>query len=196
MLVLRLTSDASLHGRETDDGFTIGIVSSASLFLLLLTLFAGVLGGVVYLAVRSWLPERLRPWLFGALTGLVGGAAVIRPGGIDFTRLEPLGLAVAMFIALPVAYGVATSLLTERFLRDGSAFRTSRAPFLLLPFLLPLALIRLTVALALIAILTAVVLMGWGPRLARIWVSTTVIWLGRAVLVLVAAGASVELART
>jgi hypothetical protein len=38
MLILRLTSDPSLHGLETDDGFTIGIVSTSTLFLVGLTM--------------------------------------------------------------------------------------------------------------------------------------------------------------
>ncbi len=126
MFVLRITSDPGLHGLKTDDDFTIGIFSAATLFLVFVTAAAGTVGGLVYLAVRAWFPGRARPWIFGALTGLVGGALVIRPGGIDFTLLEPLGLAVAMFIALPAAYGVAVSLLAERF-RAGVR-RTFAAP--------------------------------------------------------------------
>jgi hypothetical protein len=44
MFVLRLMSDPSLHGRETDDGFTIGVISGATLFLVGLTAFLGVAG--------------------------------------------------------------------------------------------------------------------------------------------------------
>lgn len=195
MLVLRLTSDPSLHGLETDDGFTIGIVSSATLFLIVLTMVGGVAGGVAYLAVRSWLPERIRPWLFGSLAGIVGGAAVIRPGGIDFTRLEPLGLAVAMFVALPAAYGVATSLLAERFLRDSSAFQRSRASFGVLVFLLPIALFGPRSLPVLGAIIVGLVLAHPGPRLRSIASSTTVTWLGRTGLAAIGVAASLELAR-
>lgn len=123
MLILRLTSEPSLHGLQTDDGFTIGIVSGATMFLLIVTTLGGVIGGLAYLSVRSWLPERLRPWLFGSLAAVVGGARIIRPEGIDFSRLEPLSLAVVMFVAIPAAYGVATSLLAERFLKKPSASR-------------------------------------------------------------------------
>src|SRR5881628_2063249 len=74
MFVLRLTSDPALRGLKTDDEFTIGIFSRDTLFLLLATAFLGVVGGLVYLVVRLWLPERARPWLFGGLAGIVGGA--------------------------------------------------------------------------------------------------------------------------
>jgi len=81
MLILRLTSDPSLHGLETDDGFTIGVISTETFFLVIITAITGVFGGLVYVGVRSWLPHRARSWLFGTLTGLVGGALVIRPDG-------------------------------------------------------------------------------------------------------------------
>ena len=195
MLVLRLTSDPMLHGMQSDDGFTIGIVSSSTLFLLVATTVLGAIGGLVYLGVRSWLPERLRPWIFGMLAGLVGGSRVIRPGGVDFTLLDPLALALAMFVALPAAYGAATSLLAERFLREDSAFRGSRASFALLVFLLPIALSGPTGVLVLLAIAAAVAVVWMRPSLAGIWTSGPVTWLGRAALLVVGIQASVELAR-
>ena len=169
MLLLRLTSDPNLHGRLTDDGFTIGIVSLGTLFLLVLTTVTGAVGGVLYLAVRSWLPERARPWLAGVITGLIGGAAIIRPGGIDFTRLEPLWLAVAMFVALPAAYGVATSLLGERFLREGSAILRSRPWLAALVFLLPIGLLGPTGIGVAIAALALAFLGPRAPVLGAIW---------------------------
>ena len=58
MLVLRLTSDSSLRGAKTDDGFTMGILSTQTLFLLGVTSARGILGGLVYLIVRGWFPPR------------------------------------------------------------------------------------------------------------------------------------------
>lgn len=195
MLVLRLTSDPSLHGLETDDGFTIGIVSFATLFLVLLTAVAGAIGGLVYLLVRSWLPERARPWLFGALTGVVGGAIVIRPGGIDFTRLEPLGLAVAMFVALPAAYGFVVSIQAERFLRPGSSFLQGGtwiggvAVLLVLPFL---GLLGLVVAAGVIA---AFAVGHWAPRAASAWTSRPMTLVGRLALVAAVVAGAIALGR-
>ncbi len=186
MFVLRLTSDPALRGLKTDDDFTIGIFSGATLFLVIVTTVLGILGGLVYLVVRGWLPGRARPWLFGGLTGIVGGATVIRPGGIDFTLLDPLGLAVALFIALPAAYGVAVSLLVERFLADGSAFSRSKALIAGFVLLLPLGFFGL-IGVAVLALILAAVLLGRAaPEMASLWTSPPVAWIGRAGLVAVA----------
>jgi hypothetical protein len=193
MFVLRLTSDPSLHGLKTDDDFTIGIFSGATLFLVIVTAVLGLLGGLAYLVVRAWLPQPARPWLFGGLTGIVGGAQVIRPGGIDFTLLDPLGLAIAMFVALPAAYGVAVSLFAERLLAGDSAFRDSRVWIAGLLLLLPLGLFGL-VGLAVIAALVAAVLVGRAaPQIAALWTSPPVTWLGRAGLAALATLAGVAL---
>ena len=117
MFVLRLTSDPSLHGLQTDDGFTIGRFSAETLFLVLATAALGVLGGVVYLAVRPWLPERWR-----AAPQVCSADRRWRPVHRSSRRRLPaprtLPLAIAMFVALPAIYGVAMSLLVERLLRS------------------------------------------------------------------------------
>jgi hypothetical protein len=195
MFVLRLTSDPALRGLNTDDDFTIGIFSGATLFLVIVTTVLGIIGALVYLVVRGWLPERGRPWLFGALTGIVGGATVIRPGGVDFTLLEPLGLAVAMFVVLPTAYGVATSLLAERFLADNSVFGGSRAWIAGLVLLLPLGLFGVA-GLAVLALVLAAVLVGRAaPAIASRWNSPPVVWIGRVGLVAIAVVWSTQLVR-
>ncbi|MGH2649591.1 MAG: hypothetical protein ACRDHS_08850 [Actinomycetota bacterium] len=194
MFVLRLTSDPNLRGLETDDGFTIGVFSSATVFLLGLTAFGGMVGGIVYLAMRSWLPERARPWIFGAFAAVVGGALVIRPNGIDFTLLEPLWLAVAMFIALPAAYGVALSLLAERLLLRRGAFGGPKAWVAGLVLLLPLGLFG-PVGLAVLAVIVAALLLNRSPQMRSIWTSQPVVWIGRAGLAVVAVVAAASLVR-
>jgi len=113
MFVLRLTSDPSLKGRLTDDGFEIGSFTGNTFFLVALCTAAGLLGGLFFLVVRGWLPERGRPLMMAAFGGAVGGSVVIHPGGIDFTQLDPLALAIVMFIALPALYGAAMSRLVD-----------------------------------------------------------------------------------
>jgi hypothetical protein len=179
MLVLRLMSDPALHGLETDDGFTIGVISGASLFLLILTALGGAVGGLIYLVVRSWLPRRARPWLFGGLAGVVGGAVVIRPDGIDFTLLRPLWLAVVMFVALPAAYGVAVSFLVERFLASDSAFRGPAAWIAGLALLLPIAILGPAGLIAIAAILIWLLLGRRVRGASSLWTSPTVVWVGR-----------------
>jgi hypothetical protein len=182
MFVLRLTSDPSLRGMETDDGFIIGRFSGDTMFLLVFTSVLGVLGGTLYLAVRSWLPEGWRASLAGVFGGVVGGAIFIRPDGLDFTRLDPLPLAVVMFIALPAIYGVTMSLLVERLLRQDSRWSRSRAWFL---GSLPLVAI---VAVGPLGVGVIVVMSGlwaihrWSPETTSILRSRIVVWIGRAIL--------------
>jgi hypothetical protein len=117
MLVLRLTSDDSVRGAESDDGFVIGRFSSETIFLVVLAALLGAIGGLVYLLVREWLPRNWRAVAFGVLCATVVGSSIISPDGVDFTVLSPLWLAVVMFVLIPAAYGVAASVLVERSLR-------------------------------------------------------------------------------
>ena len=195
MFVLRVTSDSALRGAETDDGFVIGQISGATLFLIIATSVLGVLGGIFYLAVRSWLPERWRAALYGGFGGIVGGAAVIRPGGIDFTLLDPLPLAIAMFIALPAIYGVLVSRLIEGWLRRDSGPGASRAwiigpiPLMALAFLGPVGLGLAVLALALWIVRRR------APWNASLWGSPAVVWIGRAALLALTAVALASLVR-
>ena len=154
MFVLRLTSSPSLHGVETDDGFTIGVFSLATLFLLLVTAAIGVLAGLLYLVVRTWLPGRMRPWLLGALGGVVGGALMIQPDGLDFRLLEPLPLAVAFFVAIPAGCAFAISVHVERRFADADDGTRASATWMvgLLPLVLLLAMGPLGFALVAISI--------------------------------------------
>jgi hypothetical protein len=192
MLLLRVTSDPSLHGLDTDDGFTIGIVSAETTFLVVFTAVAGVIGGLVYAIVRTWLPESRRAPLFGVLTGLVGGALVIRPGGTDFTVLDPLPLAVALFVALPVAYGVVVSTLVERWL--GRTRDTTSNAWLaaLVVALLPAVLLGPRGAPILLLALVAVAVVT--PAEAdRVMSARWITWVGRATLLAVGAAAGIAL---
>jgi hypothetical protein len=195
MLVLRLTSDDSLHGIETDDGFVIGQISTATLFLVLFTIVLGVLGALFYLAVRAWIPAGARALLAGVFGGIVGGAAFIKSDGIDFRLLEPLPLAIALFIALPAAYGVVMSLLVERNLRDAAATERSRWWALgLIPFI-AIGLLGPTGLGVLLIIAATWVVNRKAPELVAFWHSSAMVWIGRTSLLAVTAIALIALAR-
>jgi uncharacterized membrane protein YhaH (DUF805 family) len=193
MLVLRLTSDGSLNGLETDDDFIIGQVSSATLFLVMFTGILGVVGALCYLAVRAWLPARRRAVLTGVFGGIVGGALFIKTDGIDFRLLEPLPLAIALFVALPAAYGVAMSVLVERRLRDATG-RSRWWALGLIP-LIALAIIGPTGLGVLVLVAAVWVVHRAAPGLASLWRSATVVWIGRAALLVATAIAFVALVR-
>jgi hypothetical protein len=116
MRIMAMTS-RSARGFETDFGATVGqITAGGTIFLLIAGGLVGVLGGLIYLVVRRILPGR--GWIQGALFGVVllalGGRLLIVPDNPDFLILHPDGLAVAMFAALPVLFGIAYVPLFNR----------------------------------------------------------------------------------
>ena len=193
MFVLRLTSDPSLHGLKTDDGFTIGRFSGETLFLVIATAALGIIGGLVYLAVRPWWPDRWRAALTGVFGGIVGGALFISPDGLDFTLLDPLPLAIVMFIALPAIYGVAMSVFVERLLRSDLGASTSWGWLL---GLLPLVAFGAAGPLG-VGLLLLLFGLWWFirtvPEATTIWRSPAVVWIGRVALLAVTARSLVTL---
>jgi hypothetical protein len=183
MFILRLTSDPSVIGMESDDGFTIGEFTPDTVFLIVLGAVAGALGGLLYLLVRAWLPQSYRPLAYGLLGAAVGGSLVVHPDGIDFVVLEPLWLAIAMFVALPGVYGATTSLLAERFLEKLEVHTTYGWVAAFLP-ILALALLG-SVGLLLLLVVAA----GWAMNrrlpLVDWWHSRPVTWFGRLALLAV-----------
>jgi hypothetical protein len=125
MLLARLNPQAT--GRVSDDGFVMGhFLLSATLNLLLVGTAFGVLGGLVFLAVRQ-----LRfgpPWVRTASItigpAVVVGAMLVHTDGIDFRLLQPTWLAIALFVALPGLFAYTVSRLTDRWSAEGSWFRT------------------------------------------------------------------------
>lgn len=181
MFLLRLTSSDAVRGLQTDDGFRIGAVTPATLFLIVFCALVGAVGGLVYLGVREWLPLRVRPLLSGLIAATVGGALVIHPGGVDFTVLDPLWLAVALFVLLPGAYGVALSVLTEGLVRS----TTPQRRWWLWAALLPLGFVLLVggpVGLGMLLLLVLGIGVNRSGHVTRLWRSPPVTWLGRAVV--------------
>lgn len=180
MFVLRATSDPSLHGMKTDDGFIIGRFSNATGFLVVSSALLGSISALVYLVIRLWFPRRWRPMVMALLGGVIGGALFIRPGGLDFTALDPLPLAVAMFIALPALHGFVMSVIVERMLLHPPR----RFIAISLMLLIPLAALLLLGALGPLVLLLLGV--GWvlnrKVRFTDQWDSRPVAWSGRAVL--------------
>jgi hypothetical protein len=177
MLLLRLTSDGSLRGVKTDDDFVIGRFSTETIFLVVLAALLGAVGGLLYLLVREWIPRNWRAAVFGALCATTVGSAVISPGGVDFTALSPMWLAVAMFVLIPAAYGVAESVLVERSIRLGHVPEGRRRWLVMLPF--GVLLIAPPIALVSAVVFFAVRYANRSGRMAQIWRSNTTIWVGR-----------------
>lgn len=143
MRALFLTSDPSVRGVISDDGFPIGRFDPmASLNLLLVGTLLGVIGAFVYLAVRPFLigPPWFR-WITCSLAaGAVVGSMLVHAEGVDFTLLGPHWFAIALFVALPALFGLLAPPAVEWAARSGGWFQTRPASVALMPlatFLFP-----------------------------------------------------------
>lgn len=115
-IVMRLIAviDTSTDGAQTDFA-TVGEITVGGTFtLLVLSTIAGVIGGVMYVAVRRWLPwsHVARGAFFGLL--MMFGPGVIALGEVDLQIFEPAVPIFALFVALIVLYGIGVALLTDR----------------------------------------------------------------------------------
>ena len=126
MRILFLTSDERVQGITSDDGFEIGVISGATVFLLIFTSILGAIAGLLYGLIRMLL--RGPRWGVAIAVGITAaageGAVLVNTDGIDFRILEPLWLAVGLFLLIAAAWGVTVVVLTDRLLRPGTVFRT------------------------------------------------------------------------
>jgi hypothetical protein len=109
-------------GVKTDDGFEMGqFTLSGTLNLLSFTTAIGVVGGLLFLALRGL---RFGPTWFRILSMPVGvtivvGSLLVHSDGVDFTLLQPWWLAVSMTLAVPFLYTLMLSALADRWLGGG-----------------------------------------------------------------------------
>ena len=129
MLLLRLTSSDSVLGVTSDDGFEIGVISPQTFNLLFAMTVLGALNGVLYAALRTAIPGRLRLPLWAGFAALVGGAGFVHEDGVDFTLISPVWLAIALFVLLPGVAAALVVLLVERWERE-AAWRNRRLTIL------------------------------------------------------------------
>lgn len=140
MMLARLNPEFT--GTTSDDGFTIGHLTADTFNLLMVTTLIGVLGGGIYFALRGLM---IGPRWFQVLSISVGPAIVVgdmlvHQDGVDF-MLNPTGLAIAMFVAIPGVYAALLAFLAERWLTAGGWFMSAPLLIALSPLLLwlPLA---------------------------------------------------------
>ena len=114
MGLLRVTSPDTVRGRISDDGFEIGQISAATVFLLAITTGLGAVVGVVYIAVRRAVPGRWGRWGWIFVGTTVGGSLLLHADGVDFNLLEPTWLAVTLFILIPAGGAALMAFWVER----------------------------------------------------------------------------------
>lgn len=121
MRISMLIANGSVEGRLTENGnrvgeFTVGGTLGLLIFGGVLT---GVIGGIVWYAVRPWVRRLGRLELPAAATGAVAlvGFQIIDPENRDFVILEPAGRQVALFLGLVTLAGLATALFDRLYER-------------------------------------------------------------------------------
>lgn len=135
-------------GSRTSDDFVIGRVSADTIFLLGATLQFGLGGAFVFALIRPALsgPGWARTVCCAAGAAVMAGLLLLLLNEDDFANLQPSWVAVGVFLVIPAAYGAGLVMLTDRWLRPRSWFRTAplgwvAATLLLwlpMPLLLPL----------------------------------------------------------
>jgi hypothetical protein len=120
MRVVLLTSSEHVRGLTSDDGFEIGTISGATVFLLI---FTAILGGIVGLGVGILRMVTSGPtWVVALGTGVAtaasGGASIVHTDGVDFRFLDPLWLTVGLFVLIPGLWGASVIVVTEQLLRS------------------------------------------------------------------------------
>ena len=183
-----------VSGVVSDDGFTMGRITGATFSLLLLGTLLGVVGSGLYFVLRHLM---VGPRWFQVLSVSVGpavvvGSQVVHTDGVDFT-LDPLLLAVGLFVLIPGVYAALLTVLAERWLADDGPFATSRLWLAGLPLLLWLPVAPLLGALA--AGLTAYEAVRRTPRGAAALRHPAGPRLARGALVVVFAAGLVDLTR-
>ena len=114
MRIVALTNEPA-NGVRTEFGATVGqITVSGTVTLTTLTMLAGVIGGLLYIAIRRWLPASgvVRGLVFGVL--MVFGPGFIAIGETDLQIFRPALPIFAMFAALELLYGVGVALIADR----------------------------------------------------------------------------------
>ena len=192
MLLARLNPEFA--GTTSDDGFTIGQLTADTFDLLMVATLIGVLGGGAYFALRGLMvgPRWFQVLSISVGPAIVVGGMLVHRDGVDF-MLEPPGLAIAMFVAIPGVYAALLAVLAERWLTPGGWFMSAPVLPALSPLLLWIPLAPLLAVLLLgLAAHQSLRRTAWGDAaLAHpAWP-----WLARASLVVIFVVALVDLVR-
>jgi len=173
MLLLRLTSPDSVIGVTSDDGFVIGRTSLSGTYnLVVVGAAVGLIGAVAYLVVAPWLigPVWFRRFTVGVTAGALGGSSLLHADGVDFTATGPLWFAVALFVVLPLATGVALALVTDAVAASGSRTARGRTRWALPVLLLGLVPEALVVLCPLALVVTVLLVLR---RLLLAWIRSS-----------------------
>jgi len=123
MRILFITSGDSVKGATSDDGFRIGQFTLAdTIGLVITTALLGILAALLYLAAQPFVARfgRFITPMMAVFYGVVGGAVIVQPDGVDFSLLEPALLAIALFVLIIAAFGALVSHFVNGAAREDS----------------------------------------------------------------------------
>lgn len=102
----------------TENGNVVGeITLSGTLSVLLAGATGGVVLGLLYGVVRSWLPWSgwRRGTVYGVLLSAAFGTLLVDSENLDFALLDEDAVAIVLLLASPVLYGTILGALVDRF---------------------------------------------------------------------------------
>ena len=147
MRVLAASSSEEVQGLITDMEAVVGRVTVGGTigFVVFVGSGAGIIGWLLRISLRRWLPGR------SILAGLVGSgigagllarsSALLDPASPDFAFLSPAWLAVGLIVGLIVTFGMLLSVLSDRWAQmwptpdsaRSALWLTPLAPLMVLP---------------------------------------------------------------
>ncbi|HLN77774.1 MAG TPA: hypothetical protein VK204_12070 [Nocardioidaceae bacterium] len=135
MVLARLNPEAA--GVTSDDGFTIGHLTPLTVNLLFVTTLLGVLGSGIYFVLRGLMvgPRWFQVLSISLGPAVVVGGVLVHVEGVDFT-LEPVWLAIVMFVAIPGIYAALLTAIAERWLAPDRRFLAGNIWLALSPLVL------------------------------------------------------------
>ncbi|MCH8878209.1 MAG: hypothetical protein IIA89_15570 [Chloroflexi bacterium] len=131
MRISAIAAGPEMQGRISEAGNVVGeITLTGTVFLSLVAGFFGIYGGLLYAAVKRWIPGS---WLwkrlmFGLLLLLMMVYVVIDGGNFDFYVFGPVPLNITMFASIFIFYGLVVAALAERLDRLPSTPHHSASP--------------------------------------------------------------------
>jgi hypothetical protein len=122
MRLLAVTAGPAAQGRLTEAGETVGEITLGGTlgFMAFFGILIGTFFGLVYMVIRRWLPPgRWGGLVFGILllTLVATRADPLRPENPDFDLVGPGWVAVTVFSALMIGYGVLVAAIAGRYSR-------------------------------------------------------------------------------
>ena len=109
MRITAMMTDERLQGTLTEAQERVGVISfGGTFFLVVFSALLGIYGGLLYRLFAAWLPAKT--WQkglgFGVFLLLVHGTMLIEGDNFDFTRFGSMAVNLAMFILIPIAFGL------------------------------------------------------------------------------------------